>query len=397
VYDRALTSYNSIPYGLPQDASGIFDIFQFLLDVNKYQKELCITPEEFYLIFQIATYRLTAGCATGQGPSLAEIARRSGKSQETIHGYKRSLVKKGLLVYRNKYEKGRGQVENEYDLTPLKEKVALLTKGSVVSFNTPLQKPETEIGRKDVLPTVMADVNLAAIGTKKEPLNGANHVHDLKRGEQTAWRMNEQSNMLPSPDTRQVTDGTENDPTQNSKTPPLNMHEDYIYNHSNKQSYFDHDADHERPTHKKIARVLKRAGILASPMAIEIVSRYSDGFPMSLVEYAFLRATMMGQPNLYYVGGIFKSWRAKGITTVEQAKAESENNSSYSTLITGIPNDGTYDQAHKQIVKPFAGRIPLKVIRIAEYSEEFITELKALAQQGKAISTKTIETERMVV
>ncbi len=86
----------------------------------RYQRELGLSFQEVAFICHLLSYRWTV---KDPYPSIRELSKLTGVSEKTLHSYKKSLVEKGLIVVRNRYDSSNGQLSNEYDLTPVFEKL----------------------------------------------------------------------------------------------------------------------------------------------------------------------------------------------------------------------------------------------------------------------------------
>ncbi|NHM28899.1 hypothetical protein G7K71_18420 [Desulfofundulus sp. TPOSR] len=86
----------------------------------RYQRELGLSFQEVAFICHLLSYRWTV---KDPYPSIRELSKLTGVSEKTLHSYKKSLVEKGLIVVRNRYDSSNGQLSNEYDLAPVFEKL----------------------------------------------------------------------------------------------------------------------------------------------------------------------------------------------------------------------------------------------------------------------------------
>ncbi|MDK2889216.1 MAG: hypothetical protein PWP72_2094 [Thermoanaerobacter sp.] len=86
----------------------------------RYQRELGLSFQEVAFICHLLSYRWTVN---DPYPSIRELSKLTGVSEKTLHSYKKSLVEKGLIVVRNRYDSSNGQLSNEYDLAPVFEKL----------------------------------------------------------------------------------------------------------------------------------------------------------------------------------------------------------------------------------------------------------------------------------
>ncbi len=67
-------------------------------------------------------------------------------------------------------------------------------------------------------------------------------------------------------------------------------------------------------------------GRLLSPFEIEDIEKWvkEDGFPEPVIREALREAVLGGKPFMKYIQGILRNWKAKGLFTVEQVRAENE-------------------------------------------------------------------------
>ncbi|HFU4203803.1 TPA: phage replisome organizer N-terminal domain-containing protein [Streptococcus suis] len=70
----------------------------------------------------------------------------------------------------------------------------------------------------------------------------------------------------------------------------------------------------------------KGFGRLLSPFEIEDIEKWvkEDGFPEDVIREALREAVLGGKAFMKYVQGILRNWKAKGLFTVEQVRAENE-------------------------------------------------------------------------
>ncbi|MCL6558046.1 MAG: DnaD domain protein [Firmicutes bacterium] len=89
-----------------------------------------------------------------------------------------------------------------------------------------------------------------------------------------------------------------------------------IKNIKNKDLYID-------PAAAAIASEFEREfGRLLSPIEVNKLASWQKTFSDELIKEALARAALQDKRSIAYVGGILKSWRRAGITTVEEARRE---------------------------------------------------------------------------
>lgn len=71
---------------------------------------------------------------------------------------------------------------------------------------------------------------------------------------------------------------------------------------------------------------LNNINSIPTPAEVEILESYAKELPSDLMVYAMTKAVENKARSLSYVKGILNSWKAKGITTLAQAKEEKQAN-----------------------------------------------------------------------
>ena len=76
-------------------------------------------------------------------------------------------------------------------------------------------------------------------------------------------------------------------------------------------------------TNKTIKFYLDNINPMPTPREVEILESYENDTPEELIQYAMEKAVENKARSLGYIKAILNSWRAKGITTLAEAKEES--------------------------------------------------------------------------
>jgi len=77
-------------------------------------------------------------------------------------------------------------------------------------------------------------------------------------------------------------------------------------------------------TNKTIKFYLDNINPMPTPREVEILESYENDTPEELIQYAMEKAVENKARSLGYIKAILNSWRAKGITTLAEAKEESK-------------------------------------------------------------------------
>lgn len=77
-------------------------------------------------------------------------------------------------------------------------------------------------------------------------------------------------------------------------------------------------------TNKTIKFYLDNINPMPTPREVEILESYENDTPEELIQYAMEKAVENKARSLGYIKAILNSWRAKGITTLEEAKEETK-------------------------------------------------------------------------